>query len=138
MGDVLELGGLVDDLAEGRRLVVRGRRAQAIVRRRRPRARRRRRGACRWTWARGSPCIAAPRQLGPGSATFEWRLRAPGGFEGVVTAPLASFAFVEAQATAEIAAETAVLASVSLADPTHAELNLQDPLDARLRPRHGA
>ena len=125
-GDVLELGGLVD-LAEGRQLVVRGRLAQALVR-----------DAGLELVEGGEAHVldlgarvtltAAPRQLGPGSATFEWRLRAPGGFEGVVSAPLASFAFVEAQATAEIAAETAVLASVSLADPTHAELNLQDPL----------
>ena len=125
-GDVLELGGLAD-LAEGRQLVVRGRLAQALVR-----------DAGLELVEGGEAHVldlgarvtltAAPRQLGPGSATFEWRLRAPGGFEGVVSAPLASFAFVEAQATAEIAAETAVLASVSLADPTHAELNLQDPL----------
>lgn len=127
MGDALVMGVLVDGLIQGRRLVVRGRLAQALV------------AAEGIELTGGSETqavevgervtlIAAPRQVSPGSSSYEWRLRAPGGFEGGVTAPLASFRFVEAEITTPVAAETAVLNSVSLADDTHSKLNLEDSL----------
>ena len=125
--------------AEGRQLIVRGRLRPGAGAGRRPRARRRRtRRMCSTLRRAASPCVAAPRQvcarlgqlwMAPARARRirGRRERAPG-----------QLRVRRGQATAEIAAETAVLASVSLADDTHAELNLAGPARARLRPRHRA
>lgn len=127
MGDVLELTDVVDGLEEDRRLVVRGRLAQALVVAEGLELEAG--GATRALEVRERVTLtAAPREVAPGSSTFEWSLRAPGGFEGMLTAYVDSFWFIEAEADAEVAAETAVLDSVALADAAHAELNLADPL----------
>lgn len=127
MGDVVELTGMADAMTAGRRLVVRGRLAQALVA---TQGLQLTEAGAAQALSRGErvTLVRAPRQVAPGSAQYEWRLRAPGGFEGGLTAPRSSFRFIEAEAGTEVAAEASVLASLALADDTHAELNLADPL----------
>ncbi|MGF6227946.1 hypothetical protein QFZ27_001901 [Inquilinus ginsengisoli] len=128
MGESIELSGLVDGLEEGRGVVVRGRRAQAIVAvedldlveagDERP-----------LELDERVTLLAEPQPVS-GSDDYNWRLRAPGGFEGSLTAPLSSLAYVEAETSAEITAEPATVAAITLTDETHAELKLDEPLAA--------
>lgn len=125
MGDWIALSGLVEGLGEGRRLVVRGRRAQAMV------------------MAKGlvltvpeDPAMTAELVAGTrvtllaapaptaSSQRWIWHLRAPGGFEGYVEAEEGAFLYVAADETAEIFAEVPILAGLELDDETHSALRL--------------
>jgi len=131
MGDWIALSGLVEGLGEGRRLVVRGRRAQAMVA------------------AEGlgltvpeDPAATAPLAAGtrvtllsapaPTAALQRsiWHLRAPGGFEGYVEADDDAFLYVAADESAEFIAETPILAKIELDDESHSALRLTAALAA--------
>ncbi|WP_141340282.1 putative baseplate assembly protein [Bradyrhizobium sp. USDA 3458] len=125
-GDQIELDRLVDGLVKGRRLVIRGRRAQAEV------------VAEGLVLAAGdNAALTKPLTQGmlvvmlaehipvaPGSESFVWHLRAPGGFEGFVTAGDAAFKPVPAGKDVELVAEVATLSEAVLVDDTHTLLRL--------------
>lgn len=131
MGDTIALSGLVEGLPEDRRLVVRGRRAQAVAV-----------AEGLELTAPGDPpetadlltgtrvtLLAAP-ALAANSQLLIWHLRAPGGFEGFVEAPPSAFAYVAADATAEVIAEIATFAEDDRVDETHSALRLATALAA--------
>jgi hypothetical protein len=130
MGDEIELSGLVEDLEEGRRLVVRGRRAQLVVLldglELVPDAS----GVADAALERGErlTLLAEPVPVAEGSSTLTWRLRRDGGFEGSIEAAIDAFDYVAADTSAEIVAETATLEIVEPADDTHSRLRLADGL----------
>jgi hypothetical protein len=125
MGDRIALSGLVDGLGEGRRLVVRGRRAQAMVVAQ---------GLA--LTAPGDPPETAPLTAGTRVALLSapapvadpqkslWHLRAPGGLEGFLEARNDAFLYVAADESTEIVAETPILARLELDDETHSRLRL--------------
>jgi hypothetical protein len=130
MGDRIELAGQAAGLPPGRRLIVYGPRAAAVV------------VADGLALAiDGAPAEALPRGtvvtlLGPpvpmvmGSAIHLWALRAPGGAEGTLTAALGALRHLAAPAGAETIAEVATLAAVERVDATHDRLVLEEALGA--------
>lgn len=118
-GDAIDLAGLAGELPSGRRLVIRGRRAQAIAT-----------AALTLIGDAGSRLATAGTRLTllaaplAGPAGTIWHLRAPGGFAGFVTLSKPALRFVAALADAGTIAESAVLEAVEVADDTHARLRL--------------
>lgn len=132
MGSAIELRGQVEGLAEGRRLIVRGRRAQVIAQE-----------ALELSPDGGSEpafsvgagtrltILSAPVQLSePSAVTYVWHLRAPGGAVGYATAPASAFFYCAADATAELIAEAATLSIIDTADATHDRVQLTAALSA--------
>jgi hypothetical protein len=132
MGGEIELSGLVEALEAGRRLIVRGRRAQLLVLADGLELVADASGVANLPVARGDrlTLLAEPAPVAEGSATLAWRLRSDGGFEGTVAAEAGAFSWVAAEEAAEIVAETATLEQVELADDLHSTLLLSDPLAA--------
>ncbi|HVQ07044.1 MAG TPA: putative baseplate assembly protein [Allosphingosinicella sp.] len=132
MGDEIELSGLVEDLAEGRRLIVRGRRAQVLARADGLELIPDAADIDDLLLERGArlTLLAEPVPVSEGSSTLSWRLRTDGGVEGALAAHATAFAYVAADETAEIIAETATLEIVEPADETHSALRLSGSLAA--------
>lgn len=127
MGDTIELANRPEPMEPGRRLAIRGRRAEALITADLTLAALS--GGDTLALAEGTrvTLIEPPVPVAPGAADHVWTLRAPGGFAGTVTAPLTRFTYVAAT-TSEIVAEPAVLKALSLADETHMILELEEAL----------
>lgn len=128
--DEVELAGQAEGLVEGKRLIVRGRRAQIrvatihvdVYSAKEPVVTRR--------FHRGSRLTVLTRPLAVFPTYRRWELLGPGGFEGHLFAFDSSFEFVAAEKTTEFAAETALLKEVEAADDTHSLLRFDAPLEA--------
>jgi hypothetical protein len=125
-GETVALEGLAGDLPPGRRLMLRGRAAQALV------------AAPGLTLKEGGESrvlnpgervtlLATPGAVQP-DGRQSWRLRAPGGFEGTISAASSAFRFVAALPEAGMIAEPAVLEAVEADGPSHSRLRLADEL----------
>lgn len=125
-GDAVVLEGLATELPPGRRLMLRGLAAQALVE------------APRMVLTEGDESralnpgervtlLAAPGTVQP-DGRQSWRLRAPGGFEGTVSAASGAFRFVAAMPEAGMIAEPAVLRAVEPDGTTRSRLRLAENL----------
>ena len=131
-GDEIELDGLIEGLAEGHRLVIRGRRAQVEVVAEGLMLAAPDNPALTEALAPGTLVVMLAERVpvAPGSQTFVWHLRAPGGFEGFLTVDDSAFKPVPAGKDVEPVAEVATLSEAVLADGTHTLLRLEAALAA--------
>jgi hypothetical protein len=130
--NVVELDAPVEGLFKGQRLVLRGRRAQLLTARD---------GLVLVPDAVGAQDIALPlssrvtliglpRPEGQGSSNLVWPVRSSGGVDGTVTTSGFAFAFVEADSSADIVSEIAVLRESRKSDDTHQLLTFETMLAA--------
>jgi hypothetical protein len=131
-GDKIVLDTLAEELEDGRRLVVHGKRARVRVETSELTVETATVPAVSKTFELGAELVllAPPQPVAPGSASKVWALRAPGGFEGFATAPDSSFTYVHAAKDDETIAEAATLDSTAKEDDTHTRVRLTEPLEA--------
>jgi len=128
LGDRIELAGQAAGLPVGRRVMLHGPRAAALVvadglalaia------------GAAARPLPRGTPVtlLGPPVPVLLGSPIHRWALRAPGGAEGSLTATLEALLHIAAPPGAELIAEPARISAVEVVDGTHDRLVLETAL----------
>ena len=130
--EVIVLEGLVEPLAEGRKLVVTGKRLRAQIGRTRTKLS---------LVSPDDPAVSKPLVAGdelivlgpPGSSpqggtALRWRLLDAGGFEGFVDAPEGKVTFVAAAEDDAVVSEVATVRASATEDETHTRLVLAAPL----------
>jgi hypothetical protein len=127
MGDTIELANRPEPLPEGRRVMLRGRRAQAIL-------------SLDVTLTdnqggtlalpQGSrvTVLTAPEVSAGNPAEVIVRLRGEGGFAGMTTMPATGLGYTPADKSSEIVAEPAIVRTCGTTDETHAAITFEDAL----------
>lgn len=131
-GDAIELAMQAEDLPPGRRLIVKGRRAQVRVLANKITVESDLEPGVFHEYEEDTrlTLLTVPIPLSDGSGDSLWYVEAPGGATGFVITDESELRFVPAEKSVETIAETALLESVEAADETHSILNLELPLEA--------
>ena len=128
--DEIELDRKIEGLSEGRRLIVRGKRARVTVAAASV-VLKALNGLGSKTVARGQSLLllAAPAAVSGSASLKRWQLRDASGFEGGVNAASAAFAFAPAEKDDEAISEVVAVKAVETADPKHSRLLLDAGLE---------